>query len=100
MDFQSGPWRIRWSGWKEPVNQHVALGYWYATREDDDRLRVCTTTGMYGVYRPYEVIDTSLRTDWVMVTPDTPTSQRVEIEKRALDGLLHELGRDGDDRAK
>lgn len=43
-------WRVRWSGWREPANQLVRVGFWFAVPPesfqpaDGDRRGICCTT--------------------------------------------------------
>jgi hypothetical protein len=65
-DFAYRGWRVRWRGWKSPVNQEIVIGYWTATQPPPNpRFLYSTTMGVVRGAGELDVLDlTWMRGEW------------------------------------
>jgi len=92
-----GDWTITWSGWREPSNQPIVIGYWLAFKAAAPEPFWCATTmGTLREHRSwFECIDFTRQPDWPMLTSVSTDNEREANRQRALQLLtakLMELG--------
>jgi hypothetical protein len=93
---QVNGWTITWSGWREPANQPIAIGYWLAFKPEEPEPFWCATTmGTIRQHRSwFECLDFSLQEGWPLITSRSTEHERegsmrqaLELMKSALIGL-------------
>jgi hypothetical protein len=92
-EFQYRGWTVRWSGWREPINQMLVFGYWSADRAERDEIIAATTTGTVRAYHPCHVMDLSLEPGWAPLKAWDKPETRDALRARARRLLLADLDR-------
>ncbi len=86
-------WRVRWSGWREPANQLVRVGFWvglppssFQPPDGDARGIYCSTTGAHGRYVDGYTLDCSRwDSSWPVSSVRHSDSEFNVAKARALD---------------
>lgn len=84
MTYHNG-WEIHWSGWREPANQDVKLGFWMGHK--GEALKVATTFGLVGDTHSLNLLNMTRQPGWPIITARTPESDAESVKWRALDIL-------------
>jgi hypothetical protein len=92
-EFTYRGWTVRWSGWREPVNQMLVFGYWSAERGERDEVIAATTTGTVRAYHPCHTMDLSLERGWAPIRSWATPEERAGVRARARLLLLADLDR-------
>lgn len=96
-EFSVHGWRVRWGGWRQPMNQLVMLGIWTAAPDagigpDSGLLWVSTTLGACDQFRAFDVFDTTFyRERGTAVFNWSPDHVKLAAKRDALKWLLVSL---------
>lgn len=82
---------IVWSGWREPVNQAVRVGFWAARRPGSETYCYATTLGTTGVAGASDVIDLSWADRSAPINPLFDAPERFEAAKQQAKARLVEF---------
>lgn len=90
---------VRWTGWREPMNQALVFGAWFAwpstQRESWPVGHVATTmAGYVGTVHELDVFDTHYDRQWPSPSfdvPNMPSAERDALKQRACRALLEHL---------
>ncbi len=93
-------WRLEWSGWREPANQHVKVGWWIARRDPmpetlPNDLYPCyyaTTLGVVSGSRDMYTLDLTYQDRSAPILPHEPAVKFEAAKAWARQRLLEELG--------
>lgn len=86
-------WQIHWSGWREPPNQLLIIGYWSASCGERDAIVAATSTGTVGDYHPCYTLDCTIEHGWPALMPWSTAEERAAVRERAWQALREELDR-------
>src|SRR3990167_6459508 len=87
-DFHVGGYHVKWGGWREPANQAIVFGYWFAFRPNDDLLWASSSLGTCTRFREFDVIPSWKKRDWPTITVLSSEADREVVKRRALMQLL------------
>lgn len=82
-------WDVRWRGWREPVNQNIAIGIWSAIRGEE--MVSSTTLGVVQKHGELDVIDCTRMRGVVLVNSHTADAVRRKSKADARGRLLKDL---------
>jgi hypothetical protein len=94
-EFVHRGYRVKWMGWREPMNQTIVFGLWFAAHVNepnhDHQVYAATTLGVAGRYHEMACIDTTRLPDWPVITAFSPDEVREDVKERARLALLHAI---------
>lgn len=85
---------IWWSGWREPMNQDVLIGWWIASVPPDQRgfnLIFSTAGGVIQRAAELHAVDCSIQRGWPRLFMRSTEAERAAAKQRAVEHLLEHL---------
>ena len=94
LDFERGGHRVRWMGWRTPMNQVVTFGLWVAwpIAKSFDKIWVASTLGSVTRVPEMEVIDSTFYKDYgTKLMPWSTEEDKISARRKALKNLFSSL---------
>lgn len=79
-------WQVQWVEFQSAVNQPVLVGYWFASRGQDDWW-VSTTLGTCEHYAGGQVFEMTLRDGETFLMPNADEAMKAAAKERAFQRL-------------
>lgn len=86
--FEFNGYRVKWTGWRELVNQDLQVGFWMANRLGEDTRYYASTTGTVGEALELYALDTSVQKGWPRSLAFSEPHEWERAKKTALWNLL------------